>query len=194
MVYENKLSLRLVAFIIDYLCLQIVTTFLLNLGLGVQFTILNLDFVVLSYWQQLLLYFVYFVGFALFNKGTTVGKMLLSLKVVQGDYDALPENKLLIREVLKVVFMPISFISFIVALFNEDNKSIHDLLIDSVVVKEKRYVKNPYNTINDDKSDQLQDGFIEYNTPNDENSYKVQPKKEYVDPLDEDYKIDDEDY
>ena len=117
MVYDNKLGIRLVAFIIDYLCLQIVSTFLINLGLGVTITFLDMEFTFLTYWQLLLMYIIYFVGFALFNNGVTIGKMIIGLKVVKADYTKLSSNKLLIREIVKAVFMPISLISFIVAIF-----------------------------------------------------------------------------
>lgn len=192
MVYENKLGLRLVAFIIDYLCLQIVSNFLINLGVGVQITLFDVKFVVLSYWQSILLYFIYFVGFALFNKGTTVGKMILNLKIVQTDFEPLSGNKLIVREIFKVVFMPICVVSFVVSIVNTDNKAIHDMLIDSIVVKEKRSIGNLNNTISDVNSKKKKDDFLEYNTPNVKMDDKVKLKKKYLDPLDENPKRDDE--
>jgi|LGVF01.2.fsa_nt_gb uncharacterized RDD family membrane protein YckC len=194
MVFENKLGPRLVAFIIDLLCLQILSSFLINLGLGVEYNVFGLVIEELPYWTNLLLYLIYFVGFGVFNNSATIGKMILGLKVLQSDYEKLPESKRLLREVLKAVFMPFSIISFIVAIISAENKSIHDLIFDSVVVRERNYVQNPYNSNNVNKPEKQSDHIKDFNTPNDEIYYDEPVKKEYIDPLDENYKIDDDDY
>lgn len=184
--FENRLFRRVIAFIVDLLVLQILSTILINLGLGIKYTIFGIEIIELTYWQNLLLYLVYFVGFALFNKGVTIGKMLLGIKVLQGNYEYLSDSKLIIREVIKSVFMPISFVSFIVAVFSSENKSIHDLLIDSVVVRQFNYVSNPWDTTTNGVQP---DNVV---APKGEYYYDDPAEKKYIDPLDDTQEKDDE--
>ena len=194
MKYENKMGIRFVAFLIDIIILRILASILINLGLGVEYNIFGVVVKELTYWQDLLLYLVYFVGFAVFMKGSTLGKMILGLKVLQTNYEELTDTKLIIREVVKALLMPISLVSFIVAAFSAENKSIHDLLLDSVVVKELNYVQKPRVSNDDIGQGNSPDRLHDFNEPDDDYYYDDPADKEYVDPLDDDPKNSDDKY
>lgn len=193
MAYENKLFGRFVAFLIDMIIIYFLQTILINLGISETMVIGDIEYTYLPYFPNLLLLAIYFVGFAVFMDGQTIGKLMLHRKIKKQNLQPLDKNKVIFREIIKVILMPISFISYIVCLIDKDNKSIHDLLMDSVVVKELRNVNYPHSENNDFNQNQQDFGT------NDETNigayYKDKASEKYIDPLDEDnYKIDDDDY
>lgn len=145
MKYDHSLGSRFVAFMIDMLIIGSVGSFLANLGIGEAILFMGKTFHSLTFWQDTLLYIVYFVGFAIFNNGVTFGKMVMRLKVMTDRYEEIPQNRLIVREFLKIVTFPISFISFIIAALRPERKSIHDMVMNTVVVKEIHQVSDPYN-------------------------------------------------
>lgn len=165
--YEYSLGSRVLAFLIDMFILGIISTFLISLGLGTVVEYLpELQIKTLNYWQEMLLYIIYFVGFAVFNNGITIGKMLLKLKVTGPGHEKLEQNRLIFREIIKCFLMPISFISFIIVLLKEDKKSIHDMIMNTYVVKPVKEVKDPYNLRQDKykemrKEDVLHEDYYE---------------------------------
>ncbi|AIO19225.1 RDD family protein [Candidatus Izimaplasma bacterium HR1] len=201
--YETKLGIRVGAFILDMLVISAISSLLTNLGLGVEYEVFpGVVIKDLTIWQSFLLYAIYFVGFAVFNNGITVGKMVTNLKVKDVGYNELPQNKIIFRETIKAILMPISFISFIVAVLREDNKSIHDMIFDTVVVKEVKDIQDPYNIKGkrDIKSVFKENTFEDYQKSN----QKAQPRKSerqfnvpddeyYDDPADNDVTPDNED-
>ena len=197
--YENrKIGIRLVAYIVDILIVAGLSTIITGFGVGETQVIFDVTITQLTYWQSFLLYLIYFVGFSIFNEGITVGKMVTGVTIVSIDGETLTQNKLILRETIKSVFMPISFISFFVALIREDKRAIHDLFVDSCVIKESKEVADPYNLRGtqdyeskpryqdplDRESNQSVRRERQFNTPDD---YYDDPadKMEDVDPLDE---------
>lgn len=146
MYYENKLSRRFVAFFIDIFLLSMLSTFLISLGLGEDIELIfGITTRSLTFWQETLLYTIYFVGFVLFNNGVTIGKSVMKLSIKGKEFGELSQNRMIVREVVKVFLLPISFISFIVCLLRPDNKSLHDMIMNTYVVRKTEKFSNPYN-------------------------------------------------
>ncbi len=167
MYHKHSVGSRLVAFLIDMLIIGTISTFLVSLGVGSEVEYLpGFTVKTLTYWQDMLLYVVYFVGFAIFNGGITIGKMVLKLKITSSGYEKLDQNKLIIREIIKCFLMPISLISFIIVILKSDRKSIHDMIMNTYVVKEVKEVSDPYNLQRNNfhkqqKDDVLRDDYYE---------------------------------
>ncbi len=66
---------------------------------------------------------------------TTVGKKALSLYVVRTDGRRLGFWQSLARELVKVLSALLFFIGFIIAAFREDKRTLHDLVVGTVVVR-----------------------------------------------------------
>lgn len=79
---------------------------------------------------------IYFLVFAYFNEGKTVGKSLLHMGVESLDGGALERSKLMFREGVKVLLLPLSVISFIICIFTPQRLALHDLIMNTVVVKD----------------------------------------------------------
>lgn len=178
MQYRHSVGTRVLAFMIDTFILRAVTQVLLSFGLGITVQTFFGEVETLTFWQETLLYIVYFVGFAIFNKGLTVGKMVLKLKVTTSGYEDLDQNRLIVREIIKVVLMPISFVSFIVMMFHSQRKSIHDMIMNTFVVKEETQIQDPYNlrqerpdVVNRRNEDVLSDDYYEGIDEEESNSY-----------------------
>jgi uncharacterized RDD family membrane protein YckC len=124
---------RFVAYLIDGILIGVVGSILGGLGIGGTADPSNL-FDVTNYIGSYLSALIYYLAFAYFNNGVTVGKMVFKLSI-KSDGGSLDKSKLMIREALKVLLMPIVLISFIVCLVNDDRKSIHDLLVNTVVTE-----------------------------------------------------------
>lgn len=184
---------RTIAYIIDMIILSIFSGILVGFGVGNETTVFGFTSRQLSYWQQTLLYLIYFVGFAVLNQGVTIGKIVMGLAVYKFDSSELTQNQLIIREVLKVIFMPIVLISILLVLFRSDNKSLHDLLMDTIVLKGGKQVKTPPNFHRE--RPQNNDNQYYEDTYNTSEYYDDPAEKEYSDPLEnEPYKKKDEDY
>lgn len=134
--YKKSIGLRLVAFIIDILMiyvLAIIMYFIFGFGelitnaTGFQYN--------LNLFELTLASFIYFLLFALIAKGKTIGKLITRVEIRGNNFQEMPLNKIILREVIKSVLIIINFISFIVLLVNNDRKSIHDLIVDSIVVR-----------------------------------------------------------
>ena len=124
---------RFVAYLIDGILIGVVGSILGGLGIGGTADPSNL-FDVTNYIGSYLSALIYYLAFAYFNNGVTVGKMVFKLSV-ESDGGSLDKSKLMIREAVKVLLMPIVLVSFIVCLVNDDRKSIHDLIANTVVTE-----------------------------------------------------------
>lgn len=78
--------------------------------------------------------FIYFLGCDLLLKGSSVGKLILKIKVSELDEDKLPTTmKLLIRNVVKGIcsfFPPI----YLIALSTENVQTLHDKAANTIVI------------------------------------------------------------
>jgi uncharacterized RDD family membrane protein YckC len=136
MKYEHDLGNRAIAYIIDSLVIGVFSNLFSGItkiggNIWFSFSLRNLS----DFWDEGMWFLLYFVLFAFFNKGITIGKMATNQVVLTGDKDEVSTTNLIIRESIKVVLLPIIFINFLIVAFREDNRSIHDMLTDTVVVQ-----------------------------------------------------------
>jgi|GEM_PF-1223166 len=172
MKYEHRVGARLIAFIIDMIIMGLLLSLAsLLFGLGhYEQTVFGTTTIVYTYWEYSLIYALYYVFFAVAYNGKTLGKMALKLSVRQGNLETVPRQTLIIREVVKVLLMPISFIEFLFVLFRQDHKSIHDILTDTITLgtfnpNRSFYDPDEFKTYKEDKKnrkyDVFEDGYVE---------------------------------
>lgn len=127
---------RAVAFIIDSIIVGIASSILqafINIGSGSgSFIGINVELGTNDL-LTIVVYIVYFVYFASAQDGMTLGKQAMRVEIRFTDGTKMPSKKLVQRELLKAVLMPISIISLILVIFRDDNKSIHDIVMDTLV-------------------------------------------------------------
>jgi uncharacterized RDD family membrane protein YckC len=82
---------------------------------------------------SILIYALYYLYFATKRNGITIGKQAMNLEVRYTNGTHIPTNKLIERELLKAVLMPISIVSLLLVAIRDDHKSIHDIVIDTQV-------------------------------------------------------------
>ena len=164
---ERSIGYRILAYFIDGLIIGLLRSVLTMAGLGVQVEIFGVVSRQLTTLQNMLLIMVYFVGFAVFNQGLTFGKLALNLKIKTTDGNQPSHNQVIIREAVKAILMPISLISFIICLVRDDRKALHDMIADTIVVR-----------------------MIQGN----ETVYRDTTSKSETDPLEDEYKVNDDDY
>lgn len=137
MKYEHDLGLRAVAYIIDSIVIGIFSNIfsgITRIGMTAWQTFSFRD--LSDFWDEGVWFLLYFVLFAVFNQGITIGKMATNQVVLTGDQTEVSKTNLIIRELIKVALMPIIMINFLIVLFREDNRSIHDMLTDTIVLQE----------------------------------------------------------
>ena len=118
-----------------------------------------------NYIESVIIMGAYFGGFAFGNYGITIGKMMMKLEVLKTDLTKLDRNKLIAREIIKAILWPLVVPSLIICTVRKDNKSIHDILIDSIVLKpivENKKYYDPNDFKNEDKSEENQNNSDDY--------------------------------
>lgn len=136
MYYERRIASRFVSYFIDAIIIGIVGSILMSLGLGDTYMIANIEVTTLPYWQNMLVLMVYYVGFAVFNEGVSIGKLVTGIRITDVNHNPLPQNMLILRAFIKSILIPIGVISFIILLVRDDKRTIHDLFVGSVVCKQ----------------------------------------------------------
>lgn len=145
--YKKSIGLRIVSFIIDVLMIYLLALImyfifgfgeLLSNATGFQY---NLNVFELTFAS-----FIYFLLFALIAKGKTIGKLITRVEIKGNNFQEVPLNKIIFREVIKSLLIIINFISFIVLLVTKERKSIHDLIVDTIVVRKLNRNDYIYNT------------------------------------------------
>lgn len=141
---EHNLGFRVLAFCIDYMLL-----FVIGLIFGILFGYGDLQSgnggfsFYMTFLETMLVAAIYFASFAILNKGKTVGKLITKIEIYSEDVKELDMTNLLLREAIKVLLFIPSIISFLFVVFRKDNRSIHDILIHSQVLRkavDKEYV------------------------------------------------------
>jgi uncharacterized RDD family membrane protein YckC len=148
--------LRFVAYIIDYIIIYVVQSFVFVpvLGLmGISFAsrINNMEdmsdaetmgmvgsMVALASATALLTTAIAILYWSLMESSkyqATIGKMALGLKVTDVDGNSLDFVKSLIRNVCKIISGMILFIGYIMAGFTEKKQGLHDIIAGTLVVK-----------------------------------------------------------
>lgn len=127
---------RAVAFIIDSIIVGIVSSIIqmiISIGSGsVSFIGVNVS-IGADDALSIVIYILYYLYFATQNEGITFGKQAMNLEIRYASGAPLPRKKLIEREILKAVLMPISIISLILVLVRDDDKSLHDMVMDTLV-------------------------------------------------------------
>ena len=141
---EHNIGFRIIAYIIDFVLVMVIG---LILGILFEFGVLQTGdggfFFHMSLWETTLVASAYFIGFALINKGKTVGKILTNIEIYDGNVKELSTSNLVVREAIKVLLLFPSIISFLFVVIRKDNRSIHDILVHSQVLRkvvDKEYI------------------------------------------------------
>ena len=122
---------------------------------------------------------IYFVVFAYYMNGQTVGKKIMKIKIISTDDSKLTMNKLLIRsliidsillniisiltilfmnkslyiktyEISSTIFMWVYAATFAMILFRKDGRGLHDLLAKTIVVSSEENIISEASIVNED--------------------------------------------
>ncbi|ERJ11878.1 RDD family protein [Haloplasma contractile] len=133
---KKSIGMRFIAYIIDFIMIYIVA-FIFHLMFGF-FTLTRSATSVyfsMNFIELTIMSILYFVFFALVTQGKTIGKLITRVQVRKSNLEEVTRKQIVIRELLKSALMIINLISFIVLLIRKDKKSIHDLIVDTIVVR-----------------------------------------------------------
>lgn len=167
--YRHSTGYRLIAYIIDTLIIGVgfivyVVTWILNNDTVTNPSLINN----INYQMEIIFYFIYFLGFAMFNKGRTIGKIICRLQIKGGTVPGISTQTIVLRELVKGLTSGFAVISFFVCAIRKDHKSIHDLLTDSICLRfeKKRYQHKGISFIDEETvvvNNEEMDDFDEYN-------------------------------
>lgn len=155
--YTHKTGARIVAYIIDIILVGIVARIFSTLGIVSVGNVAGLNWI-----ETVIVMGVYFVGFAYFNEGRTVGKILLNLEVSTVDITHPTRKDLIVRELLKSVLAPISWISALLIIFSGSHQGIHDMLTSTVTLPVGENNYNAPKTKSFEESKEKSDEFDYY--------------------------------
>lgn len=127
---DYSMGSRFLAWFLDGLVIGVLSGILSSMGLG------GGSFLVGSLVGSVGSALIYYLAFAYFNEGKTVGKIVFKMKITDDSGNPLEQKELMIREGCKALLSPLAFISFIIAVISDEKKSIHDMIAKSIVVKE----------------------------------------------------------
>lgn len=85
---------------------------------------------------QLVLSWLYYASMESSSRGATLGKLLFGIKVTMSDGDRLTFGEASLRFVGKII-SGIIIIGYLFPLFTKRKQALHDLLADTVVIKEE---------------------------------------------------------
>lgn len=128
-----KLSIRLLAFIIDWLIVSNILIMILAL-LGYPFTFYR--------WLMMLLFFVYNSVCITIINGRTIGKYFAKIRVVTGSDNIMISG---VREIVKLLYI-VPYVNIVFILFNLiiyflTGKMLQDYIGESEVLSENEYKK-----------------------------------------------------
>ena len=89
-----------------------------------------------SVWLSFLFMHGYFIICEAFCDGATLGKKGMRLKVVNSSYEKITLGQAIIRTVSKYLSAAIFYIGFIMVLFSNKKRSLHDALANTYVIKD----------------------------------------------------------
>ena len=134
--YKKTIGMRLLAYLIDGIfifLLGLLLHYLIDFGTVTQENgVFNFN---MNWWETTVVAGIYFMLFAFLNKGKTIGKLATKVEIRNTNLDQTPLKQIVIREALKSVLIVISIISFFFVVFRSDRKSIHDLVVDTIVIR-----------------------------------------------------------
>lgn len=128
-------GVRLIAHLIDGVILSFGLG-IISFAIGVNF---NSGFMSVVYSPGSLLAFLlimaYFVYFETSDKQATIGKSIMDLKVIKQDGSKLTTADAIIRYLGKILSAFIFMIGFLMVLFDDEKRALHDRIANTYVVK-----------------------------------------------------------
>ena len=118
---------RLGAYVIDMVLVYLLTTLAISVSVS-----MNSPFS-LNIFTVALIGMIYGTSVELLTKGSTLGKLILSMKVVDLEEKHITIDKLLIRNLVKYITGIFALI-YLVAAFREDKRALHDLAAGTIVI------------------------------------------------------------
>jgi uncharacterized RDD family membrane protein YckC len=104
-------------------------------------------------WWVVGLFVLYFGWFAIKEQGRTIGKNAVDLSIARPDQATIDQQNLLLREVIKAILLPIAWVSFLLVLFTDDKRALHDILIETRVFRGRIVEPGQTKQKNDDPFD-----------------------------------------
>ncbi|MDQ3323469.1 MAG: RDD family protein [Acidobacteriota bacterium] len=137
-------ALRCGAILIDYILLIVIPVAALLIGRSFDYdgtNLLNSRFSNAGWLIMILLAVTNFVLLPLFS-GQSIGKILTGLRVVKTDGSEPELKNLLVRHLIGYPLMFLTFgVGFLISMFNEKGRALHDFLAGTVVVYGQRRQK-----------------------------------------------------
>lgn len=127
----NCLGRRVVAFLIDWMIIGYIAGAMAALGI-LEIKVVD-GGIPNALWFYLIV-LVYYLSFVFINRGRTAGKMLLQLEISTPELGFVYKYKLALREIVKVVLLPVSILSLGLSLTNMEHRSFHDIISGTTVV------------------------------------------------------------
>jgi len=138
---EASIISRLLAFLIDYFVLLCSWCMVLGMSMvgykagGDEISIASLDWILLIFLLFCLSIFLFYFVYLTMGESSTIGKKLMGITVVTNSGSVLSFFRSFIRCLSFVLFLPLWFISLIIALCFK-GKTLHDIVSGTRVIKE----------------------------------------------------------
>ncbi|WXR62759.1 RDD family protein [Peptostreptococcaceae bacterium AGR-M142] len=114
---------------------NLIDSFVLVIAYLISFYLLNIQSNIMSI--ILVLAVELLIEFSFYKKGTTLGKESLGLKIIDNQTKKnLSFVKILIRENIGKIISSIYFLGYIFIFFSKNNQTLHDKLVNSLVVEQ----------------------------------------------------------
>lgn len=104
-------------------------------SIGAVILVLAMD-VEMSLWLSVVLWHGYFIICEAFYDGATLGKKGMRIKVVSSNFEKITLWQAILRNVCKYISAAIFYIGFIMVLFSDKKRGLHDMIANTYVIKE----------------------------------------------------------
>lgn len=128
---------RLFAFVIDLLCINAVTTVILDSTFNWTGLERSTDFLSMYGLFSLIIYLTYFTLLTKLNRGQTIGKMIFGIRVICLTEKKLTWKTVLIRETFVrfiLQFTPLLYLGYLPTIFTRKKQHLADYFADTSVV------------------------------------------------------------
>lgn len=129
--------IRAFAFVIDLLCINAITTVVLDVTFGWIGFERSADFFSVYGLLSLVIYLAYFTLLTKLNRGQTVGKMIFGIRVICLTEKKLTWKTVLIRETFArfiLQFNPLLYLGYVPTIFTRKKQHVADYFADTSVV------------------------------------------------------------
>ena len=104
-------------------------------SIGAVILVLAMD-VEMSLWLSVVLWHGYFIICEAFYDGATLGKKGMRIKVVNRNFEKITLGQAILRNVCKYISAAIFYIGFMMVLFSNKKRGLHDMIANTYVIKE----------------------------------------------------------